>query len=130
MHESLKAMPAIRDSITGTVYRRPLSRPAEFVASRRFPVGNRSARRGFLVATDSNDQGQTTEFGVYADVNRNQRYDRRDVRIGEGLVMPGFVGGYESHSLGVYGTFSASLSDGTFAIVHQGDIVTSAGVLF
>lgn len=122
-------MPAIRDTITGNVYRRPLSRPAEFVASRRFPVGNRSARRGFLVASERNDQGQTTEFGVYADVIRNRRYDRRDVRIGEGSVLPRSVGAYESHPVGAYGTFSASLSNGAFSIVHQGD-VASTGVLF
>jgi len=116
------------DNITGTVYRRPLDRPVEVVAERRFGFGGVTARRAFLVPSERSDQGHISEYSVYADVNNNRRYDSRDARIGMGLVSPQFVGRYESLPVGPYGTFSASISTGEFTIANESDLV-SRGVL-
>lgn len=130
-------MPAARDTVTGYVYRRPGNRPPEFVATSsfrvgrrsRFLVGGRSARRGFFIATDRNTENQITEFDLYADVNNNRRYDRRDIQIGEGRILPRFVGGYESAPIGAVGDFTASLLNGTFSVASDGQ-VSATGILF
>ncbi|MBW0165956.1 MAG: hypothetical protein KXJ49_00475 [Vulcanococcus sp.] len=122
-------MAEIRDSITGIVSRR-YRMPSQIVFERPLSFGyTKSAKTGHILVTEGNDQNKATKFDVYADVDRDLRFTPRDVRIGQGAVLPSFVGGYESLLIGPYGTFSGSRSNGTFSILYQGE-VAATGVLF
>lgn len=77
-----------------------------------------------MVPTERIDQGHTSAYSVYADINNHLKYDRQDSQIGKGLVSPQFVGRYESLPVSHYGTLSASIITGQFTIASDSDVLS------